>query len=84
MYNEKDEWKNWRFMILRLKKYSRIWDKFNNWKKWLGCEQVYGGKYLKIKPKLYVGKINTIFHDNEMFNEDCCSICLSVILIDFA
>ena len=82
MYNEKDEWKNW--LKSWLKKYSRIWDKFNNWKKWLGCEQVYGGKYLKIKPKLYVGKINTIFHDNEMFNEDCCSICLSVILIDFA
>ena len=33
-------------------------------KKWFGCEQVYGEKYLKIKPNLYGGKINTNFHDN--------------------
>ena len=39
---------------------------------------------MRTKIKSYEGKVNTVFHDDEISKQGCYFICLSVILIDSA
>ena len=64
-------------------KYNKICNKVSNSiKKRFDSKLVYNNKYLKTKVKSYEGKINTIFHDYGMTEDDFHYIFLSVILID--
>ena len=64
-------------------KYNNICNKvINSIKKRFDSKLVYNNKYLKTKVKSYEGKINTIFHDYGMTEDDFHYIFLSVILID--
>ena len=51
-------------------------------KKRFDSEPVYNGKYLKSKIKSYVGKADTIFHNDKMPKEGSHCICILMVLID--
>ena len=66
-------------------KYNEVWEKVkNSLKKEFDSEPVYNEKYLKAKTKSCNGKINTIFHNNNIPKEGSQFICLSVLSIDSA
>ena len=68
-----------------LKKYSKIWEKVSNSMIIkFDSEPVYvdGDKYIKIKIKMYGGRVSTNFHDKKEPKENASYKCLSLTMLD--